>query len=136
MKAREKLVITISVLACCVAIAIFAVVSLGHFITAPKKPTVPVVNTLFETTVEQVALLEPIPVPAPPTPETKPADTPKETKPKVDIKDKPSDKKRTDTRASDRTRYHNHDKEEFQDYEQLRAFFIAWYQDLQKTEIN
>lgn len=70
MKAREKLLISISLLACAVAIGVFALVSLGHFIYSPNRPTLPVVGKMYESTVQQIALLEPVPVPQP-TPPTK-----------------------------------------------------------------
>ena len=70
MKAREKLMIIISVVACGVSIAVFALVSLGHFISTPNRTVLPVVGKMYETTVQQIALLEPVPVPVPPTPVT------------------------------------------------------------------
>jgi hypothetical protein len=70
MKAREKLMIIISVIACGVSIAVFALVSLGHFISTPNRTVLPVVGKMYESTVQQVALLEPVPVPVTPTPVT------------------------------------------------------------------
>lgn len=63
MKAREKLLITISLLACGIAIGVFALVSLGHFIYSPARAPLPVVGKMYQSTVQQVALLEPVPVP-------------------------------------------------------------------------
>lgn len=67
--------IIISVVACGVSIAVFALVSLGHFVYTPSRTVIPVVGKMYESTVEQIALLEPVPVPQtakpasnPPTP--------------------------------------------------------------------
>lgn len=70
MKAREKLFIIISVVACGVSIAVFALVSLGHFIYTPNRTVLPVVGKMYESTVQQVSMLETVPVPQPPTPVT------------------------------------------------------------------
>jgi hypothetical protein len=64
MKAREKLIIAVSLLACGISIAIFAVVSLGHFIYSPDRSTVPMVGKMYESTVEYVSVLKPLPVPS------------------------------------------------------------------------
>jgi hypothetical protein len=84
MKARDKLFIFISVVACGVSIAVFALVSLGHFIYSPGRTVIPVVGKMYESTVQQVALLEPIPVPQAPTPVSNPPKPPVPVNPTVD----------------------------------------------------
>lgn len=76
MKAREKLLIIIAVMASGVSIAVFALVSLGHFIYNPGRTVIPVVGKMYETTVQEIALLEPVPVPQAPTPVSNPPKPP------------------------------------------------------------
>jgi hypothetical protein len=64
MKAREKLIIAVSLLACGISIAIFAVVSLGHFIYTPDRGRMPIVGKMYESTVEYVSVLTPVPLPS------------------------------------------------------------------------
>jgi hypothetical protein len=127
MKAREKLMIIISVVACGVSIAVFALVSLGHFISTPNRTVLPVVGKMYESTVQQVALLEPVPVPATPTPVTNPSVP----TPVVAEYANPDDSKKVshpqDDKATKHHKYTNADEDRSDEYLELRKTIAALF---------
>lgn len=124
MKAREKLLITISVLACGVSIAVFALVSLGHFIYTPDRATIPVVGKMYENTVQQVALLETVPVPQAPTPVTTNS-TPAPVQ--SDETEQPEDNSNLSKQSSQVSKHHKYSKKSQSDYTYLRQSLAALF---------
>ncbi len=117
MKVREKVVIAASIVACCIAIAAFAMVSPSHFISTPKKSPVPVLADFYNSTVVHVSelKLEPIPLIA-----TEPA--PVTEKPKTPTVAVAGDKTKKQSYAiSDRKRLDTSDSERFR--ETIDAFY-------------
>lgn len=124
MKAREKLLITISVLACGVSIAVFALVSLGHFIYTPNRATIPVVGKMYEGTVSQVSMLETVPVPKSPTPVTTNPTPPPESSGTAEAAEDSASHKR----ANQAGKTHKYNKnQEKQDYANFRKTLAALF---------
>jgi hypothetical protein len=126
MKAREKLMIIISVIACGVSIAVFALVSLGHFIYTPGRTVIPVVGKMYESTVQQVALLEPVPIPAAPTPVASPSvPAPAASTEQAALKDDNAAKKQREL-VKDSRKYRSNDKN-WSDYSEFRKALSALF---------
>ena len=131
MKVREKVIVTVSILACCIAIAAFAMVSLGRFISTPSKTNLPVVGRMYESTIQQIALLDSVTVPqtSPNTSGTKSSHAPtQDQSAAVTAKNHATGPKQAKHKASDQESDGIGDtSDEDESYQELRAFVIDWY---------
>lgn len=130
MKTREKLLIIVSVVACGVSIAVFALVSLGHFIYSPGRTVIPVVGKMYENTVQQVALLEPVPVVQTPTTDTGTTSAPPSEQSAPDTKSPPSDHQVSNKKSQTKNQKNHKASDRELKYDELQKAFTSLFSQL------